>query len=88
MTVTSSKKKLLDNPNDEQDDDCQQWAIKYNKSYEIFENLPEQEQEKKQWKKEILDILRNDKINLRSWEDFDLSSILDILNDKINSYVN
>ncbi|HSF49648.1 MAG TPA: hypothetical protein VLA74_02715 [Nitrososphaeraceae archaeon] len=77
MTTTNSKKRLLGTLNDEQD--CQEWSIKYNKAYDILKNLPQQEKENDKWKKEILDILRNDKINLWLWEDVELSSIIDIL---------
>ena len=85
ITTTSSKNQLLGTINDEH---CQEWTIKYNKAYEIIKNLPQQEKENDKWKKEILDILKNDKISLWLWEDFGSSSILDILNDKINRDVN
>jgi hypothetical protein len=76
-TTTSSKNKLLGTINDEH---CQEWTIKYNKAYDIIKNLPQQEEkENDKWKKEILDILKNDKISLWLWEDDEVSSILDIL---------
>jgi hypothetical protein len=77
MTTTNSKKNLLGTLTDEQD--CQEWSIKYKKAYDILKNLHQLEKENDKWKKEILDILRNDKINLWLWEDVDLSSIIDIL---------
>jgi hypothetical protein len=77
LTTTSPKNKLLGTINDEH---CQEWTIKYNKAYDIIKNLPQQEEkENDKWKKEILDILKNDKISLWLWEDDEVSSILDIL---------
>lgn len=69
MTTASSKNKLLGTINDEY---CQEWTIKYNKAYDIIKNLPQQEKENDKWKKEILDILKNDKISLWLWEDVGL----------------
>ncbi|MGE5635301.1 MAG: hypothetical protein ACM3VV_08705 [Deltaproteobacteria bacterium] len=61
MTTTNSKKKLLDTPTAEQNNSCQEWSIRYNKAYNKWNDLSQQEKEKNKWKKEILKIIRKDK---------------------------
>ncbi len=61
MTTTNSKKKLLDTPNAEQNNSCQEWSIRYNKAYNKWNDLSQQEKEKNKWKKEILKIIGKDK---------------------------
>ena len=61
MTIANSKKKLLNTPNTEQDDNSYELSIKYNKAYNKWKDLSQQEKEKDKWKKEILQIIRKDK---------------------------
>ena len=51
MNVATSKKKLLNTPNTEQYDNCYEWFIKYNKAYNKWKDLSQQEKEKNEWKK-------------------------------------
>ena len=54
-------KKLLDAPNGEQDTHCQKWSNKFNKAYNKWKNLSQQEKENDKWRKEILQIIRKHK---------------------------
>jgi hypothetical protein len=56
MTITNSKKKLLNIPNIEQDDNSYELSIKYNKAYNKWKDLSQQEKEKIEWKKDITSI--------------------------------
>ena len=40
---------------------CQEWSNRYNKAYDKWKDLSQQEKEKDKWKKEILQIIRKDK---------------------------
>jgi hypothetical protein len=61
ITTANSKKKLLNTPNAEQYLNCQEWSKRYNKAYDKWNDLSQQEKEKDKWKKEILQIIRKDK---------------------------
>lgn len=56
-TLANSKNTLLDKQIGEQDASCQEWATIYNKAYDKWNYLSQQEKEKNDWKKEILQIL-------------------------------
>ncbi|HLN34657.1 MAG TPA: hypothetical protein VK250_05175 [Nitrososphaeraceae archaeon] len=61
ITTANSKKKLLNTPNAEQYLNCQEWSNTFNKAYDKWKDLSQQEKEKDKWKKEILQIIRKDK---------------------------
>lgn len=54
-------KNLSSEPDIRQDMGCQDWSTRYNKAYNAWKNLSQQEKEKNKWKKEILQILRKEK---------------------------
>ena len=60
-TIDISKKKLLNIPNVEQYVNCQEWSNRYNKAYDKWKDLSQQEKENDKWKKEILQIIKKDK---------------------------
>jgi hypothetical protein len=51
----------LNTPNVEQYVNCQEWSNRYNKAYDKWKNLSQQEKEKDKWKKEILQIIKKKK---------------------------
>jgi hypothetical protein len=54
--------KLLKIPDTEQYIiNCQEWSNRYDKAYDNWKDLSQQEKEKDKWKKEILQIIRKDK---------------------------
>ena len=53
-------KKLLNLPDAEQYVNCQKWYNIYNKAYDEWKDLSQQEKEKDKWKKEILQIVKKD----------------------------
>jgi len=55
------KKKSSSKPDIGQDMGCQDWSTRYNKAYDVWKDLSQQEKEKNKWKKEILQILRKEK---------------------------
>ena len=59
--TTTNLKKLLNLPDAEQYVNCQEWSNRYNKAYDKWKDLSQQEKEKDKWKKEILQIIRKDK---------------------------
>ena len=59
--TTSNLKRLLNLPDAEQYINCQEWSNRYNKAYDKWKDLSQQEKEKDKWKKEILQIIRKDK---------------------------
>ncbi|MFB5600812.1 MAG: hypothetical protein ACE5SW_11380 [Nitrososphaeraceae archaeon] len=61
-TIANSKNTLLDKQIAEQDASCQDWATIYNKAYDKWNDLSQQEKEKNNWKKEILQILKKNNI--------------------------
>ena len=62
ITTTANLKKLLNLPDAEQYVNCQEWSNRYNKAYDKWKDLSQQEKkEKDKWKKEILQIIRKDK---------------------------
>ncbi len=61
ITTTANLKKLLNLPDAEQYANCQKWSNRYNKAYDIWKDLSQQEKENDKWKKEILQIIRKDK---------------------------
>jgi hypothetical protein len=54
-------KKLLNLPDAEQYVNCQEWSNRYNKAYDEWKDLSQQEKENDKWKKEILQIIKKDK---------------------------
>jgi len=56
MTIANSKKKLLNTPNAEQDDNSYELSIKYNKASNKWKDLSQQEKEKNERKKDITSI--------------------------------
>jgi hypothetical protein len=60
-TTDISKKKLLNIPNVEQYVNCQEWSNRYNKAYDKWKDLSQQEKENDKWKKEILQIIKKKK---------------------------
>jgi hypothetical protein len=60
-TIDISKKKLLNIPNVEQYVNCQEWSNRYNKAYDKWKDLSQQEKENDKWKKEILQIIKKKK---------------------------
>jgi hypothetical protein len=59
--TTANLKKLLNLPDAEQYVNCQKWSNRYNKAYDEWKDLSQQEKEKDKWKKEILQIIKKDK---------------------------
>jgi hypothetical protein len=59
--TTANLKKLLNLPDAEQYVNCQEWSNRYNKAYDKWKDLSQQEKEKDKWKKEILQIIKKDK---------------------------
>ena len=59
--TTANLKKLLNLPDAEQYVNCQKWSNRYNKAYDEWKNLSQQEKENDKWKKEILQIIKKDK---------------------------
>ncbi len=59
--TTVNLKKLLNLPDAEQYVNCQKWYDRYNKAYDEWKNLSQQEKENDKWKKEILQIIKKDK---------------------------
>jgi hypothetical protein len=59
--TTANLKKLSNLPDAEQYLNCQEWSNRYNKAYEKWNDLSQQEKENDKWKKEILQIIRKDK---------------------------
>ena len=53
-------KKLLNLPDAEQYVNCQKWSNIYDKAYDEWKDLSQQEKEKDKWKKEILQIVKKD----------------------------
>ena len=54
-------KKLLNLPDAEQYVNCQKWSNRYDKAYDEWKDLSQQEKEKDKWKKEILQIIKKGK---------------------------
>jgi hypothetical protein len=61
ITATANLKKLLNLPDAEQYVNCQEWSNRYNKAYDEWKDLSQQEKENDKWKKEILQIIKKDK---------------------------
>ena len=59
--TTANLKKLLNLPDTEQYVNCQKWSNRYDKAYDKWKDLSQQEKENDKWKKEILQIIRKDK---------------------------
>jgi hypothetical protein len=60
--TTANLNKLLNLPDTEQYIiNCQEWSNRYDKAYEKWNDLSQQEKENDKWKKEILQIIRKDK---------------------------
>jgi hypothetical protein len=59
--TAANLKKLLNLPDAEQYVNCQKWSNRYNKAYDEWKNLSQQEKENDKWKKEILQIIKKDK---------------------------
>ena len=59
--TTANLKKLLNLPDAEQYVNCQKWSNRYNKAYDEWTDLSQQEKENDKWKKEILQIIKKDK---------------------------
>src|SRR5215204_4946093 len=59
--TTANLKKLLNLPDAKQYVNCQKWSNRYNKAYEEWKDLSQQEKENDKWKKEILQIIKKDK---------------------------
>jgi hypothetical protein len=59
--TTDNLKKLLNLPDAEQYVNCQNWSNRYNKAYDEWKDLSQQEKENDKWKKEILQIIKKDK---------------------------
>lgn len=59
--TTANLKKLLNLPDAEQYVNCQKWSNRYNKAYDEWKDLSQQEKENDKWKKEILQIIKKDK---------------------------
>jgi hypothetical protein len=60
MTIANLKK-LLNLPDAKQYVNCQKWSNRYNKAYDEWKDLSQQEKENDKWKKEILQIIKKDK---------------------------
>lgn len=61
MMITANLKKLLNLQDAEQYLNCQKWSNRFNKAYDEWKDLSQQEKENDKWKKEILQIIRKDK---------------------------
>ena len=59
--TTANLKKLLNLPDAEQYVNCQKWSNRYNKAYDKWQDLSQQEKKEDKWKKEILQIIKKDK---------------------------
>ncbi|MGI0052176.1 MAG: hypothetical protein ACRD8K_10605, partial [Nitrososphaeraceae archaeon] len=59
--TTANLKKLLNLPDAEQYVNCQKWSNRYNKAYDVWKDLSQQEKENDKWKKEILQIIKKNK---------------------------
>ncbi len=59
--TTANLKKLLNLPDAEQYVNCQKWSNRYDKAYDEWKDLSQQEKENDKWKKEILQIIKKDK---------------------------
>ena len=60
--TTANLKKLLNLPDTEQYIiNCQEWSNRYDKAYDEWKDLSQQEKENDKWKKEILQIIKKDK---------------------------
>jgi len=59
--TTANVKKLLNLPDAEQYVNCQKWYDRYNKAYDEWKDLSQQEKENDKWKKEIFQIIKKDK---------------------------
>jgi hypothetical protein len=59
--TTANLKKLLNLPDAEQYVNCQKWSNRFNKAYDEWKDLSQQEKENDKWKKEILQIIKKDK---------------------------
>jgi hypothetical protein len=61
MMITANLKKLLNLQDAEQYLNCQKWSNRFNKAYDEWKDLSQQEKENDKWKKEILQIIKKDK---------------------------
>jgi hypothetical protein len=59
--TTANLKKLLNLPDAEQYVNCQKWSNRYDKAYDKWQDLSQQEKENDKWKKEILQVIKKDK---------------------------
>ncbi|HKO39692.1 MAG TPA: hypothetical protein VJU85_00395 [Nitrososphaeraceae archaeon] len=59
--TTANLKKLLNLPDAEQYVNCQKWYDRYNKAYDEWKDLSQQEKENDKWKKEIFQIIKKNK---------------------------
>lgn len=59
--TTPNLKKLLNLPDAKQYVNCQKWSNRYNKAYDEWKDLSQQEKENDKWKKEILQIIKKNK---------------------------
>jgi hypothetical protein len=60
-TINTDNSKLINKSNTEIDASCHDWSKRYNKAYNKWKDVSQQEEkEKDKWKKEILKILRKD----------------------------
>ena len=59
--TTTNLKKLLNLPDAEQYVNCQEWSTRYNKAYDKWKDLSQEEKENDKWKQKILQIIRKDK---------------------------
>jgi hypothetical protein len=59
--TTANLKKLLNLPDAQQHVNCQKWSNRFNKAYDEWKDLPQQEKENDKWKKEILQIIKIDR---------------------------
>ena len=62
MLQTTNLEKLFNLPDIEQYIiNCQEWSNRYDKAYDEWKDLSQQEKENAKWKNEILKIIRKDK---------------------------
>jgi hypothetical protein len=59
--TTANLKKLLNLSDAEQYVNCQKWSNRFNKAYDEWKDLSQQEKENDKWKKEIFQIIKKDK---------------------------
>jgi hypothetical protein len=59
--TTANLKKFLNLPDAEQYVNCQEWSNRYDKAYDKWQDLSQQEKENDKWKKEILQVIKKDK---------------------------